>query len=329
MRQAADRDRTGTFLWDLFAVAFAAGITILLALRPDVGNVLAYLRVPLGFLFVFFLPGYAITTVLFPGSGDAAVHPDNHTEVNAVERLVLSVGLSIAVVPLAGLFWNFTPWGIGLMQVIGSVAGITIVAAAVASYRRWQVPPMQRFEPSLSASIERVLRVHRTSPRRGRLLNIAIALLLVSSAAGIAVGITFPGEGERYTEFYLLSENPETGNLTASGYPTEFDLGDQKPIVIGVENNEHRTVNYTVVIRLQQLNRGSATIVSRSSELDRFGLVLAEGETFQQRRSLDPNMVGQDLRLVFLIYKGSPPAEPSVQNAYRHAHLWIDVQSEQ
>ena len=47
------------------------------------------IRVILGFILVFFLPGFAWTLVFF-----------SRQQINIVERLVLSLGLSIAVVTL-------------------------------------------------------------------------------------------------------------------------------------------------------------------------------------------------------------------------------------
>ena len=52
-----------------------------------------FVRALLGFILVFFLPGFAWTLVFF-------------RQVNVVERLVLSFGLSIAVVVLSILFLN-------------------------------------------------------------------------------------------------------------------------------------------------------------------------------------------------------------------------------
>ena len=53
------------------------------------------LRVILSFILLFFLPGFAWTLVLF-----------SHRQINIVERLALSFGLSIAVVTLTILALN-------------------------------------------------------------------------------------------------------------------------------------------------------------------------------------------------------------------------------
>ncbi len=54
---------------------------------------LPIIRALLGFILVFFLPGFAWTLVFFK-------------QINIVERIVLSFGLSIAVVTLSLLFLN-------------------------------------------------------------------------------------------------------------------------------------------------------------------------------------------------------------------------------
>ena len=56
---------------------------------------LPVIRAILGVLFVFSLPGFAWTLVFFRGK-----------QINAIERIALSIGLSIAIVVLCVLFSN-------------------------------------------------------------------------------------------------------------------------------------------------------------------------------------------------------------------------------
>ncbi len=74
------------------------------------------LRAIFGFILVFFLPGFAWTLVFFSGK-----------QVNIVERLALSFGLSIATVTLSILALNKL---IG-MKITGSNAVLTIIAITV------------------------------------------------------------------------------------------------------------------------------------------------------------------------------------------------------
>ncbi len=68
---------------------------LLLAISPHALQVI--LSVPL----MLFLPGFALTLILFPGD-----------RMDLPYRLALSVGLSIAFSALSGLLLNLTPWGL-------------------------------------------------------------------------------------------------------------------------------------------------------------------------------------------------------------------------
>jgi len=89
---------------------------------------LLYLRYILGSLFILYLPGYALIEALYP-RGD---------ELEPLERLALSIGLSLALVPLVGLILNYTPWGIRLTPVTISLALLTEALITYALYRKYQ-----------------------------------------------------------------------------------------------------------------------------------------------------------------------------------------------
>ena len=75
---------------DLLAVVIAAGATAAFTLVAPLTGL--PVRIPLGLLMVLFVPGYALIAALFPRKDD----------LDGIERLALSFGLSIAVVPLIG-----------------------------------------------------------------------------------------------------------------------------------------------------------------------------------------------------------------------------------
>jgi Predicted membrane protein len=72
------------------------------------------------------MPGYSIVEALYP-RGD---------ELAPLERLALSIGLSLAVVPLVGLILNYTPWGIRLIPIVISNTALTIALLTVAALRK-------------------------------------------------------------------------------------------------------------------------------------------------------------------------------------------------
>ena len=83
------------------------------------------LRIILGIPFLLFFPGYTMMAALFA----------KKEGMSGFERLALSFGLSIIVVPLIGLILNYTPWGISLIPVVLSLFALTLIFATVALSR--------------------------------------------------------------------------------------------------------------------------------------------------------------------------------------------------
>jgi len=89
---------------------------------------LIYMRYVLGSIFVLYLPGSMLIEALYPRSED----------LESPERLALSIGLSLAVVPLIGLLLNYTPWGIRLTPIVTSLATFTETMAVLALVRKYR-----------------------------------------------------------------------------------------------------------------------------------------------------------------------------------------------
>ncbi len=82
-----------------------------------------------GSVFVLFLPGYVTVEALFPKARD----------LDGIERFALSVGLSLALVPLVGLLLNYTPWGIRLTPIVISLSILTLGIAMVGLVRQYRM----------------------------------------------------------------------------------------------------------------------------------------------------------------------------------------------
>jgi len=91
------------------------------------GSPLMPLRYVLGTLFVLFIPGYTLVEALYPREED----------LSPLERVALSIGLSLALVPLVGLLLNYTPFGIRLYPIIISLSALSVALAMVGSYRKY------------------------------------------------------------------------------------------------------------------------------------------------------------------------------------------------
>jgi uncharacterized membrane protein len=99
-------------------------------------------RIILGLLLVLFLPGYSLIAALFPAKDD----------LDGIERMALSFGLSIAVVPLLGLALNYTPFGIRLVPILVVLSVFTVLLAVIACVRRQGLPDGERFVARVGAS---------------------------------------------------------------------------------------------------------------------------------------------------------------------------------
>ncbi len=112
------------WFWAITALVMA---TVLIVFYV-VSSPLLYARYVLGALFILYLPGSMLIEALYPRRED----------LDGLERLALSIGLSLAVVPLIGLFLNYTPWGIRLTPIMVSLAGFAEVMAVTALVRKYR-----------------------------------------------------------------------------------------------------------------------------------------------------------------------------------------------
>lgn len=119
----------GAYVWSPLSLWFwgALGtVALSLALISVTSGVALYLRYVFGSVLVLFLPGYALIEALYP-----------KRELDELTRFALSIGLSLALVPLTGLVLNYTPFGIRLLPVAISLAGLTVALLGLAIKRKF------------------------------------------------------------------------------------------------------------------------------------------------------------------------------------------------
>lgn len=99
-----------------------------------------YIRYILGTIFMLWLPGYLFIKALFPTSHPLARPLETSGKaLDTVERIALSLGMSISLVALIGLLLNYTPWGIRLAPIVSSLVALTTVFATAAVIREHRV----------------------------------------------------------------------------------------------------------------------------------------------------------------------------------------------
>ena len=318
---------------DLVAVVALTVATIGAVLVPVVSE--TPLRIVLGLPFALFLPGYAFIAALFPEAGDPPDTSEDDADgmlprpgdgIDGLERVVLSFGLSIAITPLIGLVLNFTPWGIRLVPIVVSISGFIIVTTIIAAIRRWELPADEQFSvPYRSWIVSGRRELFHPDTRTDAVLNVVLVVSLLLAIASVGWAVAVPKQGEAFTELYLLTEK-ENGELVADDYPTEFVQGEGKSLVVGIGNHEHEPMEYILVVELQRVAfENNSTRVLEERELRRFTAYVGANETWREKHTIRPTMTGERLRLVYLLYKGGVPADPSVENAAQEVHLWVNV----
>lgn len=127
---------TGQALWYWITLlaTFATAASVFMV--PENAYPFVIIRYILGSLFVLWLPGYTFIKMLFP-VGYSGKPADKN--LDAIQRVALGIGLSLALVPMVGLVLNYTPWGIRLTPVVVSLTTLTFVFATVALIRENQL----------------------------------------------------------------------------------------------------------------------------------------------------------------------------------------------
>lgn len=249
------------------------------------------LRVVLGGPFVLFFPGYTMVAALFPGKDD----------LEGLERLGLSLGLSIAVLPLMGLVLNYTPWGITLLSTLVSATSFMVGCTAVAYYRRGKLPERERYAIRLELDIAG----WRSGGLLDRSLTVALGVSIFAAVGTFLFVLAKPEVGERFTEFYVLGPWGD-----ARIYPRNVLVGRPISLIVGVINREHEAVEYRIVRE-----------VGGREEQQITGIRLAHDQKWEERLVFALQEPGDDQRLTFLLYKEGQ------EEPYRSLHLWIDVRA--
>lgn len=304
---------TLTVVSDLVGVVVLTAIALAATISPLDGLLLAAAAIP----FLLFVPGYALIAALFP---DRESTHQQHRLIG-LERLLYAVVASICLAVVVGVNLDFTGWPIRPVPVVSILAAVTLLSTLVALYRR-AVSESDPTETAVQFNTSPNSRTQSKSSGGGvQLGSIVVVVALVITLASVTFVAAQPQRGEAYTEFGLLTEN--NGTLQADGYPAEMSLGESSELYFTVTNREQQQTNYIVVV---QLTRTAPTgDVIEKARLDTYTETTAPGETWRQSHTVTPVLEGERLRLTYLLYRDGVPAQPTVDNAYRETHIWVDV----
>ncbi len=261
-------------------------LIIVIILIPD-----SPVQTVLGVPFVLFFPGYTLIGTLFPGKNN----------LGNIERLTLSIGLSLAVVPLIGLALNYTPWGIRLYPIITSLFILTLLLSIASNYRRARLPLDQKFQALNNLKLPN----SKAIPRTDKIVVISVLIAIIAVASLTTYFASAPKIGERFTEFYLLGPK---GKL--ADYPVNMTLAENSTVILGITNHEHAPMVYRVNIALDNQTIETITNIQLSHE-----------ESWSQNYTFTPQTTSDKIKLGFQLFK------EGLDEPYRNLHLWLTVKS--
>ncbi|KCZ71155.1 putative membrane protein [Candidatus Methanoperedens nitroreducens] len=262
------------------------------------------LRVILAPLFLLFLPGYLLISVMFP----------KHGELSPIERFTFSIGLSIAIFVFDGFALNYTPWGFRPKSIVislSTIMGLLLVAAYLQRLRFKEegyglsFKDITSFYHTIRSKETKIIPEYDPALEKTLIKAMIIAILLVSAMLIYAKVTT--REPEKFTALYILGADGKAENYTA-----EIRIGDTVTIPVGVENYEYAPVNYTLRVQL-----GGRT-------LKEYYIALGHEDKWLNNVTFVPQLVpsiafagGNRSKLEFLLLKDNQP--------YRSVHLLVNT----
>ncbi|MDD1747705.1 MAG: DUF1616 domain-containing protein [Methanomassiliicoccales archaeon] len=230
--------------YDLLIVCTLTGVAVLLSVL----GIISALTSLLAFVCVFFTPGYALVSAMFPGrsaslgkflKGDES----QESEMSLLERGIASVVLSLLVFAIGGIILAWTPGGLNKSTVLAEVLVLNIAVSAVAIMRRFKLDKGDEF----------VLAFELGGSKGGKLnlaekivLGAVVVVLVVAVLAG--AGVLWPGIGlEPHTEFYITGADGSLGTL-----PQSLAVNANGTVLVTFVNHMGGPIDYNLTVGVME-----------------------------------------------------------------------------
>lgn len=279
-----------------FAWIAVGALLLLCSILAAPLQIFAPVRLLLGLLYLLYIPGYCIGVALFP----------RHDDLTEMERMGISLGLSVASVPLVALLLNSLPWGLGLWPIYSGVMGVILLASTVALWRRERIPAAARYRfPAPRRALQNSTRTAQRFWRAALGLGVMVALALV--------WLFFtPSSGMRTTEFYLVEQDALLAELM-DAVPVDEPL----EATIGIANRGRRSQTYHVEIWVSSApDSEQGELVGRAGPFH-----LDAHQVIQPTVSWQMPGAGNQQAVKLLLFSSAQPGP----DPYRTLQLWVDV----
>ncbi|MGZ4905934.1 MAG: DUF1616 domain-containing protein [Halobacteriota archaeon] len=183
-------------------------------------TILSALRLVVGIVLFFFVPGFIVSVLVFPKKED----------LKGLERLLTAIIISIlvsvtdSVICLITVGLTFSTLSLSML----AWSAVFMISALV----RWRtLPASDRF-------------AMRWDEHATYVLVGGAVLCLVVALTGITVLSSHPTE-TYYSDFYVLDSNHQT-----LSYPADVSVGTTSTVIVGIANHESKPTTYAGVVKL-------------------------------------------------------------------------------
>jgi len=273
------------------------------------GGLPTVVRIPLALPLLLFTPGYAVLSAVLPATHEPPSEPSGRPnasrvpaqlEFSAIERGVVAMVLSVAIVPMVALVVNAIV-GISIGPILAGLCLSTVVASGVGLLRYREVSSSAHpigqgrtgiFERDWWAVIS-----YGVTP-----IAIVVVLILLTSS-GVLLAADSGAEQPR-TEFYLENK-------------TESEDVHHLLIVQHSDTSQQYTL---VVMSCQQAGDERRY----QAELDRFSVEVGPDELEANTYRAPPTESDADAALCFLLYRDVASPDPDEDSAHRALRVSVN-----
>lgn len=291
-----------TQIWDLviifllnlalFGIIALSELTKVAPTHPT-GWVISFLRLFIGFGDVFIFPGYLIQLAIFP----------SRTLLDSIERFGLSLGFSVALIPIEIWLVDQFPWGLQFWAVVTCHIVIIFILLLIVTIQRFFLSPVDIFIPRFYYTNNGSFTIQ---PLKIQGIHLFFACVVVIGIFGLSWMIIVPKQSNFYSEFYLLGKNG-----MGQDYPRSGQAGVPTTVTVGVANQEGEDVIYRV--RAYQ----NKVLIGESE-----AFALKDGHVWEEVLGFTPIREGENEQFDFYLFRDRQT------KPYRSLRLFINVTQE-
>ena len=211
-----------------------------------------------GSLFICFIPGYLLLTVIFPKNDD----------LELVERFALGFGSSLILTSIIGLVFNYTPWSIRLELILIVLAVFSLIFCLITFIKTKKLPMEKRLH----------------IPKLEKVLCIFLIFCIMLTIGTAAYTILKPGPLQadnnkiNSTDFYIKEVN-----VNASNYTLNLTSGAKTNLTMVLVNQEGSAANYRLVVLVNNTLLKQDNITLQNNQQMEIPLNFTAGTTGQKK----------------------------------------------